>query len=163
MGKNKTRAKRRKKIKVKLLLRFARRVLFSSNETTLKKAQSMALASFMAFTPLYGLQTYIGIALAFLFKLNKVRVAILINIVTPYPIVPLIIYFSFKVGGIFVNAPTLVGKDVSFSWELLQDNLVQYLLGGFLLAIIMGLILGILSYPMFKYLDKKKAQRAKVV
>lgn len=156
MLQNPPRKKKRRKPKAKVLWRLVRRILTVNKETPNKKAQSVALAAFMSFTPLYGVQTYIGIALAFLFKLNKIRVVVLIQIITPYPIVPFIIYLSFKIGGFFVDAPALVGKNVHFTWELLKENLLQYLTGGFLLAIVMGVVLGLGSYPLFKYLDKRK-------
>lgn len=151
--------RKRKKIKPKALWRVARRALFSSSETPKKRAQSVALAAFMSFIPLYGIQTILGVVLAFLLRLNKLLVAVLINIITPYPLVPLIIYFSFKVGSLFVANPTVVSKNVDFSWQLLQDNLVQYLLGGTFLAIVMAVVLGGLSYPVFLVLNKKKANK----
>ncbi len=150
---------KKKKFKVKSVWRLTRRILFNPNESPKKRAQSVALASFMAFTPLYGVQTYIGIAMAFLFRLNKVLVGVLINIITPYPLVPFIIYLSFKIGGVFVDTPTIIGKNQAFSWQLLGDNLVQYLSGGFLLAIAMGVLLGLLSYPLFVYLGKRRANK----
>ncbi len=160
MVQNQPKKKEKRKFKVKTLWRLVRRILLSAKESPKKRAQSIALAAFISFTPLYGVQTYIGIALAFLFKLNKVRVAVLINIITPYPLVPFIIYLSFKIGSIFVEAPTIVGKNETFSWQLLQDNLLQYLAGGFILAICMGLLFGVVSYPLFIYLKKKKAKKS---
>lgn len=152
----KTRRSKKKKFKAKTLLRVARRTLLSQKESPKKRAQSVALAAFMSFIPLYGVQTILGIFLAFILRLNKLLVIVLINIITPYPLVPLIIYFSFKVGGWFVPYPALVGKNESFSWQLLQDNFIQYLIGGMLLAIVMGILLGGLSYPLFVYLQKRK-------
>lgn len=156
MAVSNSKKRKRRKLRRSTLWRLLRRYLFGGKETSLKKAKSVALASFMAFTPLYGIQTYIGLLLAYLLKLNKIRVAILINIVTPYPIVPFIIYFSFKIGGVFLETPIIVGKDVEFTWQLLFDNLLQYLTGGFILATVMGILLGFLSYPLFIYLDKRK-------
>lgn len=152
----KIRRSKKKKYKAKTLWRVARRTLLSQKENPKKRAQSVALAAFMSFVPLYGLQTLLGIFLAFVLRLNKLLVIVLINIITPYPLVPLIIYFSFKVGGWFVSNPAMVGKNESFSWQLLQDNFVQYLTGGMLLAIVMGILLGGLSYPLFVYLQKRK-------
>jgi uncharacterized protein (DUF2062 family) len=150
---------KKKKFNAKSIWRLTRRIVFNPNESPKKRAQSVALASFLAFTPLYGVQTYIGIALAFIFRLNKVLVVVLINIITPYPLVPFIIYLSFKIGGVFVNTPAIIDKTQTFSWQLLGDNLVQYLSGGFLLATVMGTLLGLLSYPLFVYLGKRRANK----
>lgn len=155
----KTKRRKKRKFSGKLLLRVLRRVLFSPNETPKKRAQSVALAAFMSFIPLYGLQTLIGVFLAFVFRLNKLLVAVLINIITPYPLVPLIIYFSFKVGGHFVTSPVIIEKNVRFSWELLRDNLWQYFIGGTLLAVVMAIVLGGVSYPMFVLLKMRKANK----
>lgn len=163
MAQNQPKKKKKRKFKTKVLWRLVRRVLLSAKESPKKRAQSVALAAFMSFTPLYGVQTYIGLALAFLFKLNKIRVAVLIQIITPYPLVPFIIYLSFKIGGLFVNTPTVIGTSETFSWQLLQNNLLQYLAGGFLLAIVMGILLGIASYPLFNYLQKSKANKVAAV
>ncbi len=155
-----TRKRKKKKLKAKTLWRVARRTLVSQKESPKRRAQSVALAAFMSFIPLYGLQTILGVFLAFVLRLNKLLVIVLINIITPYPLVPLIIYLSFKVGGWFVNNPAQVGKYESFSWQLLQDNLAQYLVGGLLLALAMGSLLGSLSYPLFVYLQKRTKNKA---
>ncbi|MDL5049075.1 DUF2062 domain-containing protein [Oscillatoria amoena NRMC-F 0135] len=97
----------------------------------------------------------LGILVAFALRLNKVLVIVLINIITPYPLVPVIMYLSFKIGGIFMEHPAQIDAGQSFSWQLLQNNLVQYLSGGLILAIVMALLLGALSYPIFILLQKK--------
>lgn len=157
-----TRKRKKKKLKAKTLWRMARRALFSHKESPKRRAQSVALAAFMSFIPLYGLQTILGVFLAFVLRLNKLLVIVLINIITPYPLVPLIIYFSFKIGGWFVSTPTQVDKNESFSWQLLQENLTQYLVGGTLLAVVMGTLLGGLSYPLFVYLQKRNLSKINV-
>lgn len=156
----KTYKHKKRKLKAKTLFRVARRTLLSQKESPKRRAQSVALAAFMSFVPLYGLQTLLGIFLAFVLRLNKLLVIVLINIITPYPLVPLIIYLSFNIGGWFVDNPTQLGKNQSFSWQLLQDNLAQYLAGGMLLAIAMGSLLGGLSYPLFVHLQKRRKNKA---
>jgi uncharacterized protein (DUF2062 family) len=155
----KNKPKRSKKIRRKAFLRLARRSLFNHHETPRVRAFSVGVAAFLAFVPLYGLQTILGIAVAFWLRLNKVLVIVLINIITPYPLVPLIMYFSFKVGGWFMASPAQINQNQQFSWQLLKDNLFQYLMGGVLLACFMALLLGTLSYPLFVLLKKRRAQK----
>lgn len=147
--------KKRRKVSRKALWRLTRRSLINPNESPKTRAFSVAIATFLAFVPLYGLQTILGILVAFALRLNKVLVIVLINIITPYPLVPVIMYLSFKIGGIFMKHPAQIDAGQSFSWQLLQNNLVQYLSGGLILAIVMALLLGALSYPLFIFLQKK--------
>ncbi|MGV3598397.1 MAG: DUF2062 domain-containing protein [Bacteroidota bacterium] len=147
--------KKRRKVSRKALWRLTRRSLINPNESPKTQAFSVAIATFLAFVPLYGLQTILGILVAFALRLNKVLVIVLINIITPYPLVPVIMYLSFKIGGIFMEHPAQIDAGQSFSWQLLQNNLVQYLSGGLILAIVMALLLGALSYPLFILLQKK--------
>jgi uncharacterized protein (DUF2062 family) len=159
----KNQPKRPKKIRLKAFLRLARRTLFNHNETPKARAYSVAVATFIAFVPLYGLQTILGIAVAFWLRLNKVLIIVLINIITPYPLVPLIMYFSFKVGGWFMANPAQIGKNENFSWQLLKNNLFQYLAGGLLVACFMAVVLGGLSYPLFTFLKNRRLKKSNVV
>lgn len=147
--------KKRRKVSRKALWRLTRRSLINPNESPKTRAFSVAIATFLAFVPLYGLQTILGILVAFALRLNKVLVIVLINIITPYPLVPVIMYLSFKIGGVFMEHPAQIDAGQSFSWQLLQNNLVQYLSGGLILAIVMALLFGALSYPLFILLQKK--------
>ena len=149
--------RKKRKLKLASLWRLAKRALFSMAESPEKRALSVALATFIAFTPLYGLQTILGIALAFALRLNKMLVIVLINIITPYPLVPLIIYFSFKIGGWLVPTPVQMGKGQDISTQFLQENFTQYMAGGLLLAVVMGALLGGGSYLLFRRLHKKHA------
>jgi uncharacterized protein (DUF2062 family) len=147
--------KKRKKVSRKALWRLTRRSLINPNEAPKTRAFSVAIATFLAFVPLYGLQTILGILVAFALRLNKVLVIVLINVITPYPLVPFIMYLSFKIGGVFMDNPAQIDTGQNFSWQLLQNNLLQYLSGGLILAVAMALLLGSISYPLFIFLQKK--------
>ncbi len=151
-----TPAKKRRKVSRKALWRLTRRSLINPNEAPKTRAFSVAVAAFLAFVPLYGLQTILGILVAFALRLNKVLVIVLINVINPYPLVPFIMYLSFKIGGLFMEYPAQIDAGQNFSWQLLQDNLLQYLSGGLILAIVMGCLLGLVSYPLFISLQKKQ-------
>lgn len=148
--------KKRRKVTRKALWRLTRRSLINSNESPKTRAFSVAIAGFLAFVPLYGLQTILGILVAFALRLNKVLVIVLINVITPYPLVPIIMYLSFKIGGIFMEHPAQIDAGQSFSWQLLKNNLLQYLSGGLILAVVMALVLGFVSYPLFVFLHRKR-------
>jgi len=133
---------------------MARREVFSHRQSPKIRAFTVALGVFLAFTPLYGLQTIVGLALAFLLRLNKILIVVLVNLVTPYPAIPFIIYASYTIGGWFIPGAGFAGQPGS-------DNLVQYLTGGFLLAVFMGLISGMVAYPLFVY-SRRRSQRSVV-
>lgn len=151
--------KKKRKIKFATLWRAARKHLFNPSETPRIRAISVAIAAFLAFSPFFGLQTILGLLVAFFFRLNKILVVVLINIITPYPIMPLIIFLSFKMGGIFLVTPAHIGLSSSFSWPFIKENFAQYFAGGLLLACIMGTLMGVLSYPLFVYLKKAKSKK----
>lgn len=153
--------KKKRKIKLKTLWRIARKHLFNPSETPRVRALSVGIAAFLAFSPFVGVQTILGLLLAFLFRLNKILIVVLINIITPYPIMPLIIFISFKIGGVFWPNPLQIELGNTFSWQFIKENFAQYFTGGLLLACSMGPLLGLLSYPLFAYLKQRKAKKPK--
>lgn len=154
------RNKRRRKIKLRTLLRLARSHFNNPNETPRTKAFSVALATFMAFMPLYGFQTITGLLLAFILRLNKILVVVLINIITPYPILPFIMYFSFRAGGVFFKTPLELDltttQSLDFYLTLIRENFLQYFIGGILLGCFFGALAGLITYPLFVWMSKKR-------
>lgn len=88
----------------------------------------------------------VGVALAHLLKLNKALVLVASNISIP-PLIPFIIYGSYKLGALFVSDPK---NDFLFSdglsLENIKDNLLQYIIGAIVLAIVAGVLFGVLTY-----------------
>ena len=71
------------------------------------------------------------------------------------PLIPLIIFASMLVGAPFVENGTSL-ENQTFDMDFIKNNLVQYLIGSFILAICCSLILGFLSYI---FLQKFKPQK----
>lgn len=133
---------------------FIKKHFFNLKEPPHIKALSIGFGVFMGVFPVWGYQLLIGIPLAHLLKLNKALFILAANISIP-PMIPIIIFGSYKLGGLLVVNPN---DDIFFSdginFETVKENLFQYIFGAVLLASIMGLLAGILSY-MYFYIQKK--------
>lgn len=130
-------------------LRRIRTEILNPEESNAKKALSIGFGVFMGIFPIWGFQIIVAIFLSFVFRLNKVLVLLSTNISFP-PLIPLIIYLSYKVGGIWG------GKDVveilwsdKITLEMIHVNLVQYIMGALVLAVFSSVFFGLLSYLCF--------------
>lgn len=70
--------------------------------------------------------------------------------------IPFIIYGSLKVGGLFVEdkAKFTFGHPITF--DHVKTNIVQYLIGSFILATVMAFIFGVGSYLVLSLSKKSK-------
>ncbi len=115
------------------------------------------LGLFMGVAPVWGYQMLIAFALAHLLKLNKVIVLVTSNISIP-PAIPVIIYASFKAGGLFIESNKLnLIYNSGLSLDLIKDNIVQYLVGSLVFGIALAIAFGILSYLLLLIFRKKPA------
>ncbi|RZJ27747.1 MAG: DUF2062 domain-containing protein [Chryseobacterium sp.] len=129
--------------------------LFDASESDALKAWSIGVGVFMGIVPLWGLQLIIAIALAFLFKLNKVLVVIAANISIP-PMIPLVIFGSYQTGRWWMGDKAV---DMPFSskidLETIKLNLLQYIYGSITLAILAGITFGLVTYIILKSSRRK--------
>lgn len=119
---------------------------FDITEPPIKKSLSIGFGVFMGIFPIWGYQMLVGVALAHWMRLNKALVLVASNISIP-PLIPFIIYGSYKLGAFFVSDPK---DDFLFiqglSLENIKDNLVQYIIGAIVLAIVAGAVFGLFTY-----------------
>jgi uncharacterized protein (DUF2062 family) len=115
----------------------------------------------MGIVPVWGFQLLIAITLSFLFRLNKALVIIAANISIP-PMIPLIIFLSHTVGAVWMGRKA---QRISFSneitLELIRDNFFQYVVGAITLAIMGGVIFGVLTYGTIKLVRARKNSMVK--
>jgi len=139
--------------KKKSLRKFIKEDVLESDGSNRSKACSIALGIFFGLSPFWGFQTAIVISLSVLFKLNKVLAFVASNISLP-PFIPFII-----AGSLFIGAPFVSGEsnffDQDLNFELVKNNLLQYIIGSFILATTASLIIGIGSYVLLKKIDPK--------
>lgn len=111
----------------------------------------------MGIVPLWGFQLAIAITLSFVLRLNKALVIVAANISIP-PMIPLILYLSHYTGRLWMGENA---QYISFSrqitFEVVQNNIVQYALGASTLALVAGLCFGGITYIGLKLFRRLKS------
>jgi len=147
-----------RKLKKKGLKQFFLENVLESNDSNTRKAASIALGVFIGICPFWGFQTILVLFLAVLLKLNKVIAFAFSNISFP-PFIPFVIYGSLKIGSYFISSskPLILNMDMTF--EDIQKNIAQYLVGSFILATFMAAFFGLTSYLLLTLVDNLKHKK----
>tara|TARA_B110000495_G_C23009367_1_gene596832 strand:+ start:373 stop:1554 length:1182 start_codon:yes stop_codon:yes gene_type:complete len=124
-------------------------------ESNLRKSVSIGYGVFMGIMPLFGFQLLIGIPVAIFLKLNKVLSITAAHISIP-PMIPLIIYLSYKTGALFVSNSIEFTSWEELTLESIHLNFMQYFIGGWLLAFSTSLIAFSLSCIFLLFFRKGK-------
>ena len=133
--------------------------LFNPHQSNKVKAMSIGFGVFMGIIPIWGFQLLVSVALAALFRLNKVLVVLACNISIP-PMIPLIIFLSYRCGGYWQGgAGTQFAFSKSITLAFVRQHLGQYIYGSITLATAAGLAAGLLTLGLLK-LFKRKAVTA---
>jgi uncharacterized protein (DUF2062 family) len=142
------------------LLRYLRRLL-SLEDTPERIAFAFAIGVFLAFSPLLGLHTFLGLSLAFYFGLNRVAVLVGVFVNNPWTLVPIYAAATY-VGGSLIGFPvTATLPDFGWSeiWRsIFWMQLVQHwrlLLPMLVGSLILSVLAAVLSYPLALYLIHK--------
>ncbi len=144
-----------KKLNKKNIQEFFRDQILQNKEPNIKITFAIMLGLFMGVAPVWGYQMLIAFALAHILKLNKVIVLVASNISIP-PMIPIVLFASFKTGGFFVEANKLnLRFDSSISLDLIKDNLTQYVVGSLVFGILLALTFGIVTYILLLIFRKK--------
>ncbi|OFX88555.1 MAG: glycosyltransferase [Bacteroidetes bacterium GWF2_33_16] len=133
---------------------FYRKQILQNEEPNHKIVFALMLGLFMGVAPVWGYQMLIAFGIAHLLKLNKVIVIVASNISIP-PMIPIILFASFKTGGLFIEADKLsiiYSSDISLN--MIKDNLLQYLLGSLAFGVILAITIGIISYLLLTFFRK---------
>lgn len=124
--------------------RFIKEDILDSDGSNRTKAFSIALGVFIGFSPFWGFHTLLTISLSVLFKLNKVLAFVASNVSLP-PFIPFIIVASLFLGAPFVSGDSdIFNKEWNF--DLVKNNILQYVIGSFILATTMSAISGIATF-----------------
>lgn len=144
-----------RKLNRKNIQDFFNEQILQNKEPNIKITFAVMLGLFMGVAPVWGYQMLIAFALAHILRLNKVIVLVASNISIP-PMIPIILFASFKTGALFVHANKL---DLNFSHgislELIKDNLLQYIVGSLVFGIVLALVAGIATYILLLIFRKK--------
>ncbi len=133
--------------------------IIASNESRIHSSVSMAFGVFMGIIPIWGFQLIVAILLSVLFRLNKLLVILAANISIP-PMIPLIIFLSYKCGALFMDDHAVIhlSLDRTINLETIRQGFIQYIYGSILLAFIASLITGIGSYVLLGIFSGKKVR-----
>jgi uncharacterized protein (DUF2062 family) len=105
---------------------------------------------FMGIVPIWGFQMLIAIAVSVLFRLNKVLVIFAANISIP-PMIPIILYLSHITGTLWMGDQAVyISFSKGITFELLQSSFLQYAAGATTLAVVAGLVFGLVTYLLLK-------------
>jgi glycosyltransferase involved in cell wall biosynthesis len=142
---------------------FYQKQILQSEETNSKIAFAIMLGLFMGVAPVWGYQMLIAFGLAHLLKLNKVLVIVASNISIP-PMIPIILFASFKTGGLFIEANKLtLHYSSGINFEMIKDNLLQYLIGSLAFGVILAITMGLISYILLSLFRKKNQLQEELV
>jgi uncharacterized protein (DUF2062 family) len=147
--------------------------LLHIEDTPERTALAYAIGIFLGFSPFLILHTLVGLAIAFLFRLNRVAILLGIWSNTPWWIVP---YYMFAtwigmwVTGFWIDWATLkeifqLGMDQGFTsshfWGRITSQwglLLSFLIGSLILATLLGLVAYPLSLRFIKFYRLKKGK-----
>ncbi len=141
------------------LRNFFIKYLLDPNESNFRKAASVALGVFVGIAPIWGWQTAVALALAYFLKLNKIITLVAANISIP-PMIPFILYLSYKTGGIILNNPADIDYSKGLNLEFVKNNIFQYATGALVFGSILAISLGLLTYIML-FLFRKREKELK--
>ena len=126
-----------------------------SDDSAEKKAFSIALGVLIGLSPLWGFHTVVVIFLALLFNLNKVIAFAFSNVSLP-PFIPLILYFSLKLGSWLLGESfVLTVSEIDPSIELVK-YLKSYIVGSLVLSVTAAIACGFASYLFLTLFERKK-------
>jgi glycosyltransferase involved in cell wall biosynthesis len=147
-----------RKLKKKGFKKFFLENILESNDSNARKAFSIALGVFIGICPFWGFQTILVLFLAVLLKLNKAIAFAFSNVSFP-PLIPFVIYGSLKIGSYFITSdkPLILSMDMTLAD--IQKNIVQYLVGSFILATFMALLFGLTGYLLLTFASNLKHKK----
>lgn len=144
-----------RKLKKKGFRRFFYEDFLGSNDSSQKKALSIALGVFIGLSPFWGFHTIIVIFLAIALKLNKAIAFAFSNVSLP-PFIPFVLYASSKVGQFVMDVHydyTMAEMYENFD---VMKHLETYIVGSFTLAFFSSIFFGLFGFLFFSIFESKK-------
>lgn len=137
--------------------RFFLEDLLQSDDPPWKKASAVALGVLIGLSPFWGFQTIIVLFLAVVLRLNKLIAFAFSNVSIP-PLIPFIIYACIQIGSFLVGPPA----KTAFKWQeidtyepFIRQHLTEYLLGSAVLATVSASVLGLASYFLLVWQQRR--------
>ncbi len=120
-----------------------------------------AVGVFISFTPFFGLHTPLAIALAFIFRLNKLTCITGAWINTPFTMLP-VLAASFKLGRFLRGKPVVELTLRGSEWQHLKPYAKSLLLGSSVLGFIAAIAAYFICYWLVTAFRKKDAGLAQL-
>ena len=124
-------------------------------------ALGFSVGVFISFTPFFGLHTPIAIALAFIFRLNKVTCITGAWVNTPFTVIPILVA-SYNLGRFLQGKPAKELTLRSLEWSHLQPYAKSLLLGTSILGFVAAVAAYFLCYWLVKTFRRKDAALAEI-
>jgi glycosyltransferase involved in cell wall biosynthesis len=134
---------------------FVRKQILMSDDSNLKIALAITLGIFMGIVPIWGFQLVTAIALAHIFRLNKLLVIVTANISIP-PMIPFLLYLSYVSGGIVLGTGTRIRFSTDLTFKAFENDLFQYIIGSIVFAIVLSIFAGLVSFVFLKLIRKER-------
>jgi glycosyltransferase involved in cell wall biosynthesis len=131
-----------------------RKQLLGTDESNFKKSAAVSLGIFMGVAPVWGWQMAIALALAILFKLNKVITLVASNISIP-PLIPFILIASYFTGGLILGHHEALDFDSGITMEFVKKNFWQYIVGSLVFGMVLSIFTGIVTWVLLHIFRKK--------
>lgn len=151
-----------REIKKKSLKVFLKEQLLNSDESHFQKSLAAGLGVFMGIVPIWGYQLVAAIGLAHLFKLNKGIVILTANVSLP-PMIPFILYGSFRLGQLLLPQANMVELSLDqMNLEMVKTATFQYVIGSFSLAILAATICALITYLLLWIFVRKPSKKIEI-
>jgi glycosyltransferase involved in cell wall biosynthesis len=134
---------------------FINKQILQSQESNINISIAVALGIFTGILPIWGFQLITAIALAHMLGLSKLITSVAANISIP-PMIPIILYLSYVTGGWVMHSESNIKFSTNLSVKSFENNLIQYVIGSIVLAIILSIFAGIISFIILKGFRKKR-------
>ena len=134
---------------------FINKNILQSQESNMNISLAIALGIFTGILPIWGFQLITAIAMAHLFGLSKLITSVAANISIP-PMIPFILYLSYVTGGYIMRSESNIKFSTSLSIKSFENNLIQYVIGSVVLAIILSVFAGIIAFVILRLFRKKR-------
>lgn len=126
-------------------LRDKLREVVRTKDSPRKIATSFAVGVFIGMSPLLGLHTALGLAVAWGFRLNKIVTIIGVYVTNPWTIVPLYTFATWvgaRLLGINGIIPRINWEEISLSYLLsgMKNLLLPFVFGSTLMALVSSVI-----------------------
>lgn len=115
-----------------------------------------AVGVFVSFTPFFGLHTPMAIALAFIFRLNKVACITGAWINTPLTVVPVLVA-SYNLGGFLLGKPGVALNFTTLDWQSLKPYAASILLGSSIIGFASAVASYFICYWLITFFRRKDA------